>query len=52
MPGRGERVWVAGGYSGRGNVLGFARGQFVADAMLRDATSLQLELLAPERFEG
>jgi gamma-glutamylputrescine oxidase len=51
VPGRAGRVWVAGGYSGHGNVLGFACGQLAADAMLgRD--SPQLELLTPERFEG
>ncbi len=50
--GRDGRVWVAGGYSGHGNVLGFACGQLVADAMLGDAMSPQLELLAPERFDG
>jgi gamma-glutamylputrescine oxidase len=49
VPGRDERVWVAGGYSGHGNVLGFACGELVADAMLgRD--SPQLELLDPTRF--
>jgi len=49
VPGRDGRVWVAGGYSGHGNVLGFACGELVADAMLgRD--SPQLELLDPARF--
>jgi glycine/D-amino acid oxidase-like deaminating enzyme len=52
VPGRDGRVWVAGGYSGHGNVLGFACGRLVAEAMLGDTTSPQLELLAPERFEG
>jgi glycine/D-amino acid oxidase-like deaminating enzyme len=52
VPGRDGRVWVAGGYSGHGNVLGFACGRLVADAMLGDASSPQLELLTPERFEG
>lgn len=33
VPGRGA-VWVAGGYSGHGNVLGFACGRLVADAIL------------------
>jgi glycine/D-amino acid oxidase-like deaminating enzyme len=51
VPGRDGRVWVAGGYSGHGNVLGFACGQLVADAMLGDTASPQLELLTPERFE-
>ena len=49
VPGRDERVWVAGGHSGHGNVLGFACGELVADAILgRD--SPQLELLDPARF--
>jgi glycine/D-amino acid oxidase-like deaminating enzyme len=52
VPGRDGRVWVAGGYSGHGNVLGFACGRLVADAMLGDTSSPQLELLTPERFEG
>ena len=51
VPGRDGRVWVAGGYSGHGNVLGFACGELVADAIL-GRESPQLELLAPERFEG
>jgi gamma-glutamylputrescine oxidase len=51
VPGRGCRVWVAGGYSGHGNVLGFGCGELVADALLgRD--SPQLELLDPGRFSG
>ncbi|MBD0348064.1 MAG: FAD-binding oxidoreductase [Thermoleophilia bacterium] len=33
LPGR-ERVWVALGYSGHGNVLGLACGELVADALL------------------
>jgi gamma-glutamylputrescine oxidase len=49
VPGRDGGVWVAGGYSGHGNVLGFGCGELVADAMLgRD--SPQLELLDPARF--
>ena len=48
VPGR-EAVWVAGGYSGHGNVLGFACGELVADAIL-GRESPQLELLAPARF--
>jgi len=50
VPGR-EAVWVAGGYSGHGNVLGFACGELVADAIL-GRESPQLELLAPARFAG
>jgi glycine/D-amino acid oxidase-like deaminating enzyme len=49
VPGRDGRVWVAGGYSGHGNVLGFACGSLVADAML-GRESPQLELLDPARF--
>jgi gamma-glutamylputrescine oxidase len=52
IPGRDGRVWVAGGYSGHGNVLGFACGRLVADALLGDASSPQLELLDPARFSG
>ena len=40
VPGE-ERVWVAGGYSGHGNVLGLLCGQLVARAMLgREAPEL------------
>jgi glycine/D-amino acid oxidase-like deaminating enzyme len=49
VPGRDGRVWVAGGYSGHGNVLGFACGELVADALL-GRPSPQLELLDPARF--
>src|SRR5579885_3755721 len=49
VPGRDGRVWVAGGYSGHGNVLGFACGELVADAML-GRESPQLGLLDPARF--
>jgi glycine/D-amino acid oxidase-like deaminating enzyme len=49
VPGR-DRVWVAGGYSGHGNVLGFACGALVADALLGDASSPQLRLFDPARF--
>ncbi|HZT84478.1 MAG TPA: FAD-dependent oxidoreductase [Gaiellaceae bacterium] len=49
VPGRDGRVWVAGGYSGHGNVLGFACGELVADAIL-GRESPQLELLAPARL--
>ncbi len=50
VPGRDGRVWFAGGYSGHGNVLGFACGELVADALLGDTSSPQLELLDPVRF--
>ena len=40
VPGE-DRVWVAGGYSGHGNVLGFMCGELVAQAMLgREAPEL------------
>ena len=44
-----ERVWVAGGYSGHGNVLGFLSGDLVAKALLGDAHPL-LELFTPARL--
>lgn len=48
VPGRGT-VWVAGGYSGHGNVLGFACGELVAGAILGE-TSPQLALFDPARL--
>jgi gamma-glutamylputrescine oxidase len=36
VPGN-ERLWVAGGYSGHGNVLGFLCGELVAQAMLGES---------------
>jgi gamma-glutamylputrescine oxidase len=51
VPGHDGRVWVAAGYSGHGNVLGFACGELAADAMLgREAP--HLELLDPARFDA
>jgi glycine/D-amino acid oxidase-like deaminating enzyme len=42
VPGE-ERAWVAGGYSGHGNVLGLLCGELVAQAMLgREAPELAL----------
>jgi gamma-glutamylputrescine oxidase len=49
VPGR-DNVWVAAGYSGHGNVLGFACGELVADAILGDTLSSQLALFDPGRF--
>jgi gamma-glutamylputrescine oxidase len=49
VPGR-DTVWVAGGYSGHGNVLGFACGELVADAILGDTSSPQLQLFDPARL--
>lgn len=48
VPGR-DGIWVAGGYSGHGNVLGFACGELVAGAILGE-TAPQLELFDPARF--
>jgi glycine/D-amino acid oxidase-like deaminating enzyme len=44
-----ERLWVAGGYSGHGNVLGFSCGRLVARALQGDTDPL-LETFAPARL--
>jgi len=44
-----ERTWVAGGYSGHGNVLGFMCGNLVAKAMLGDEHPL-LGMFDPARL--
>ena len=44
-----ERLWLAGGYSGHGNVLGFACGDLVAKAMLGER-SHHLDALDPARL--
>ncbi len=49
VPGHDGRVWVAAGYSGHGNVLGFACGELVADALLGHESGL-LTLFDPARF--
>jgi glycine/D-amino acid oxidase-like deaminating enzyme len=46
-----ERLWVAGGYSGHGNVLGFACGDLVARAVLGDRDPL-LDHFEPSRLLG
>ena len=48
LPGR-PGVWVAGGYSGHGNVLGFACGDLVARAVMGDRPS-ELALFDPSRL--
>jgi glycine/D-amino acid oxidase-like deaminating enzyme len=48
VPGRDE-LWVAGGYSGHGNVLGFACGRLVAKAILGEHDP-KLELFEPARL--
>jgi len=47
IPGQ-ERAWVAAGYSGHGNVLGFVCGRMVAEAIL-GAPPVELELFDPAR---
>ena len=44
-----ERLWMAGGYSGHGNVLGFASGRLVARAILGESDP-KLELFEPARL--
>ncbi len=46
-----EGVWTAGGYSGHGNVLGFACGKLVARAILGERDPL-LDLFEPARLLG
>jgi glycine/D-amino acid oxidase-like deaminating enzyme len=48
VPGH-DGVWVAAGYSGHGNVMGFMSGRLVANAILGRADSL-LELFDPARL--
>jgi gamma-glutamylputrescine oxidase len=43
------RLWIAGGYSGHGNVLGFACGRLVARAILGEPDP-KLELFEPARL--
>lgn len=46
-----DRVWVAGGYSGHGNVLGFACGRLAARAITGDRDPL-LDRFEPARLAG
>jgi gamma-glutamylputrescine oxidase len=48
VPGR-ENVWIAGGYSGHGNVLGLACGDLVARGILGDPAP-ELEVFDAARF--
>jgi gamma-glutamylputrescine oxidase len=48
IPGR-DRIWVAAGYSGHGNVLGLASGDLVAKAIL-GRREPELELFDPARL--
>jgi glycine/D-amino acid oxidase-like deaminating enzyme len=50
VPGR-DDLWTAGGYSGHGNVLGFACGRLLARAVLGDRDPL-LDLFDPVRLLG
>ena len=48
IPGR-DHVWIAGGYSGHGNVLGLACGELVARAIV-DERPAELSLFDPARL--
>lgn len=48
VPGR-DRVWIAAGYSGHGNVMGLGCGRLVAEAMLDHRHEL-LDLFDPQRL--
>jgi glycine/D-amino acid oxidase-like deaminating enzyme len=48
VPGR-ENVWVAGGYSGHGNVLALACGDLVARAILGEEPA-ELRMFDPARL--
>lgn len=50
VPGR-DGVWIAGGYSGHGNVLGLACGDLVARAILGERPP-ELELFDPARLSA
>ena len=50
LPGH-DRVWVAAGYSGHGNVMGLACGELVARASLGDVAP-ELEPFGPARLLG
>jgi gamma-glutamylputrescine oxidase len=49
VPGE-ERVWIAGGYSGHGNVLGLLCSELVTDAILGRETPALLRLFDPARL--
>jgi glycine/D-amino acid oxidase-like deaminating enzyme len=46
-----DRLWLAGGYSGHGNVLGLMCGELVAQAIVGE-THVVLEAMAPARLLG
>jgi glycine/D-amino acid oxidase-like deaminating enzyme len=48
VPGE-DRLWMAGGYSGHGNTLGFACGRLVARALLGEDDP-KLALFEPARL--
>jgi glycine/D-amino acid oxidase-like deaminating enzyme len=48
VPGH-DGVWMAAGYSGHGNVLGFMCGELVGKAVLGEGDRL-LELFSPDRL--
>ena len=47
-----DRLWVAGGYSGHGNVLGFACGELAAQTILGGDPSPLLPPMDPARLVG
>ena len=49
VPGRDE-TWIAAGYSGHGNVMGFGCGSLVADAMLGERLTSCSSLFDPARL--
>jgi glycine/D-amino acid oxidase-like deaminating enzyme len=49
VPGQ-EGAWVAGGYSGHGNVLGFLCGGLVAQALLGRPAPPELAFFDPARL--
>jgi gamma-glutamylputrescine oxidase len=48
LPGQ-DRVWICGGYSGHGNVLGFMCGELIARAMMGEERP-ELALFDPQRL--
>lgn len=45
-----EQVWIAGGYTGHGNVLGFLCGRLVADAILGRPAAPEVAFFDPARL--
>jgi glycine/D-amino acid oxidase-like deaminating enzyme len=49
VPGQ-DGVWIAGGYTGHGNVLGFLCGRLVADAILGRPVAPEIASFDPARL--